>query len=152
MTLFPVYCCFLGWWQNVLGSSSCAQEWPLEEWRHCCVRLTAIGGHKRGFVPHLKRFILRGHKEWAPSWRTNYQYILPSPMERLINHDTPLLCPTCLFPFLFFFFQISILFHPIQVTAWFKKKTRKEILFCHNRLRLIIILTMSKWLTFVCNS
>lgn len=82
MTLFPVYCRFLGWWQNVLGSSSCVQEWPLEEWRHCCVRFTAIGGHKRGFVPHLRRFILQGHKEWAPSWRTSYQYILPSPVKR----------------------------------------------------------------------
>lgn len=105
MMLFPVYCRFLGWWLNVLGSSSFLQEWPLEEWCHCCVRFTAIGGHKRGFVPLLERFLLRGHDEWAPSWRTSHQYILPSPVERLINHGW-LFSPDVFF---FFPFPNSIL-------------------------------------------
>lgn len=104
MRLFPLYCRFLGWWQNVLGSSSCAQECPLEECHHCCVRLTTIRGHKHGFVPHLKRLILQGHKEWTPSWRTSDQYILPSPVKRWVNNTTLHFCnQMSFFPF---FFQI----------------------------------------------
>lgn len=108
MTLFPVYCRFLGWWQNVLGSSSCVQEWPLEEWRHCCVRFTAITGHKRGFVPHLKRFILQGHKEWALSWCTSYQYMLQSPVDKLFW--------TTLF-FFFFLIQMCLLLSFFVITS-----------------------------------